>query len=179
MVKVNLDKIKVQYITGDVVMGELLADLPADGLSIEQAFELYIESMQWANGDRFFIEREDEIKEELLPPDTFKNPSDEKCVNMNVLDTELKQDIAALYNDYVDQNKMEPRFATVSIQYPQEEKFEVVFKMSSDYIEDEDDQIYYYFDSLDDLLGCCACPASSGLGGGFAVMNVVEFFDEL
>lgn len=175
MVKVNLDKIKVQYITCDVCMGELLADLPADGLSIEQAFELYIKSMQWANGDRFFIEREDEIKEELLSTGTSIDNGDKTCVNMNVIDTESKQEILALYNDYVDHNKKEPRFATVSIKYPQEAEFDVVFKMSSDMIEKEDEKIFYYCDSLKDLLGCCG----SLCGDEFIVVNVVEFFDEL
>lgn len=83
MVKVNLDKIKVQYITCDVCMGELLADLPADGLSIEQAFELYIESMQWANGDRFFIERIAEPQKELIPISTYADPCGDKGANGN------------------------------------------------------------------------------------------------
>lgn len=65
MSQLRLEYIKAAYHTSDVCMGELLADIPADGLSIEQAFELYIKSMQWANGDRFFIEREDGIKEEI------------------------------------------------------------------------------------------------------------------
>lgn len=89
--------------------------------------------------------------------------------------TELKDDITALYNDYVDHNKKEPRFATVSIKYPQEAQFDVVFKMSSDMVEEEDEQIFYYCDSLNDLLGC----SSSLCGDEFIVVNVVEFFDEL
>lgn len=89
--------------------------------------------------------------------------------------SEIKENIIALYNDYVDQNKKEPRFATVSIRYPYEEQFDVVFKMSSDVIEEEDDQIFYYCDSLNDILGCCDEPH----GDDFKVINVVEFFDEL
>ena len=35
--KVTLDRIKAEYHGNDVCMGELLAALPADGLSIEEA----------------------------------------------------------------------------------------------------------------------------------------------
>lgn len=35
-------------------MGEMLASVPADGLTVEEAFYLYIRAMQWAEGDRFF-----------------------------------------------------------------------------------------------------------------------------
>ena len=34
-------------------MGEMLASVPADGMSIEDAFYLYIAAQNWANGDEF------------------------------------------------------------------------------------------------------------------------------
>ena len=34
-------------------MGEMLASIPADGMSIEDAFYLYIAAQNWANGDEF------------------------------------------------------------------------------------------------------------------------------
>ena len=34
-------------------MGEILASIPADGMSIEDAFYLYIAAQNWANGDEF------------------------------------------------------------------------------------------------------------------------------
>lgn len=46
-------------------MGEMLASIPADSLSLEQAFELYIEAMKWAEGDRFFVCKNDEPMQEL------------------------------------------------------------------------------------------------------------------
>ena len=41
------------YHKSDVVMGEMLASVPADGMSIEDAFYLYIAAQNWANGDEF------------------------------------------------------------------------------------------------------------------------------
>lgn len=53
-------KIREEYKKGDVTMSELLAALPADCMSLEQAFQLYIQAMNWANGDKFFVERPNE-----------------------------------------------------------------------------------------------------------------------
>ena len=35
-------------------MGELLADFPTDGLSIEEVHEVYMMMQNWANGDKFY-----------------------------------------------------------------------------------------------------------------------------
>ena len=45
-------KIQEEYKKGDICMAELLAALPADCMSLEQAFQLYIQTMNWANGDK-------------------------------------------------------------------------------------------------------------------------------
>ncbi|GLL53410.1 hypothetical protein KUBF_10720 [Bacteroides finegoldii] len=45
--------------------GELLAALPADGLSIEEAFELAVAARKWADGDRFYRSINDGEPEEL------------------------------------------------------------------------------------------------------------------
>lgn len=66
MGKLNLNHIKEQYKFSEVCMGELLADIPAEGLSIEDAFELYIRCMQWVEGDKFFVEKPDEDEVELF-----------------------------------------------------------------------------------------------------------------
>lgn len=63
--KVTLDRIKVEYHGNDVCMGELLAALPADGLSIEEAFELAVAARKWADGDRFYRSINDGEPEEL------------------------------------------------------------------------------------------------------------------
>lgn len=47
----------------DICMSELLASISADGLSIEDAFELYIQAMKWSDGDRFLVVSDDEQKE--------------------------------------------------------------------------------------------------------------------
>ena len=49
----SLTKVKEMYHKSDVVMGEILASIPADGMSIEDAFYLYIAAQNWANGDEF------------------------------------------------------------------------------------------------------------------------------
>ena len=49
----SFTKVKEMYHKSDVVMGEMLASIPADGMSIEDAFYLYIAAQNWANGDEF------------------------------------------------------------------------------------------------------------------------------
>ena len=49
----SLTKVKEMYHKSDVVMGEMLASVPADSMSIEDAFYLYIAAQNWANGDEF------------------------------------------------------------------------------------------------------------------------------
>lgn len=44
----SFNKAKDMYHKSDVVMGEMLASIPADGMSIEDAFYLYIAAQNWA-----------------------------------------------------------------------------------------------------------------------------------
>lgn len=50
----TFEKIIEQYTQSEVCMGELLANISADGMSIEDAFELYIKAMNYAEKDEFF-----------------------------------------------------------------------------------------------------------------------------
>lgn len=50
----RLDKIEEEYKNQDNVMSEVLATESADGLTIEEACELYMRAMNIANGDRFY-----------------------------------------------------------------------------------------------------------------------------
>lgn len=52
--RMTLEKLKEEYLNSDVCMGEMLLSIPADGLSIEEAFELGIAAKKWADGDRFY-----------------------------------------------------------------------------------------------------------------------------
>ena len=52
-VPLSLTKVKEMYHESEVIMGEMLASIPADGMSIEDAFYLYIAAQNWANGDEF------------------------------------------------------------------------------------------------------------------------------
>jgi len=63
--RMTLEKVQEEYHTNDVCMGELLDALPADGLSIEEAFELAIAAKKWADGDRFYRSINDGEPEEL------------------------------------------------------------------------------------------------------------------
>lgn len=63
--KMTLEKLKKEYRNSDVCMGEMLLSMPADGLSIEEAFELSIAAKKWADGDRFYRTVEDGEPEEL------------------------------------------------------------------------------------------------------------------
>ena len=46
-------------------MGDLLCSIPADGLSLDEAFELTIAAKKYADGDRFYRIIEDHEMEEL------------------------------------------------------------------------------------------------------------------
>lgn len=50
----RLDRIKKEYMNQDNVVSEVLATESADGLTIEEACELYMRAMNMANGDRFY-----------------------------------------------------------------------------------------------------------------------------
>nr|DAE55332.1 MAG TPA: NADH-PPase NADH pyrophosphatase zinc ribbon domain [Caudoviricetes sp.] len=63
--KLTLDNVKEEYQKSDVCMGETLAFIPADSLSLEEAFQLYIEAMKWAEKDRFYVSKEDSLPQEL------------------------------------------------------------------------------------------------------------------
>ena len=52
---ITLDAIKTKaYFESEVCMDELLASESANGMSIKDAFELYIQAMNWSDGDRFY-----------------------------------------------------------------------------------------------------------------------------
>lgn len=63
--KLKLEEIQAEYHKNDVCMGELLASLPARGLTMEEAFELNIAAKKWADGDEFFRVIDDTKPEKL------------------------------------------------------------------------------------------------------------------
>lgn len=69
----TFEKIIEQYTQSEVCMGELLANISADGMSIEDAFELYIKAMNYAEKDEFYQLADREVK--LL---TAKNEDDKR-----------------------------------------------------------------------------------------------------
>lgn len=63
--KLTLEEVQAEYHESEVCMGELLAVIPARGLTIEEAFELSIEAKKWADGDEFYRVIDDEKPEKL------------------------------------------------------------------------------------------------------------------
>ena len=61
----TLNKIKEDYMANDSCMSELLAATPADGLTLEQAFQLYVRAKSWADDDVFHVLRDGEPFEVL------------------------------------------------------------------------------------------------------------------
>ncbi len=59
---ITFDKIKEEYFESEVCMGELLADISADGLTLEQAFELYCKAKEWADGDEIIVKQSEAIQ---------------------------------------------------------------------------------------------------------------------
>lgn len=55
---INIDKvlefIKDEYRKNDLCMGEILANTSANGLTLEEAHELYKKSLNWSDGDEFY-----------------------------------------------------------------------------------------------------------------------------
>jgi len=59
-------KIQDLYEQDDVCMYDLLGAIKCSelgDLTLEQAFELYIEAKKWADGDKFYVEKEDKREE--------------------------------------------------------------------------------------------------------------------
>lgn len=63
--KLTLEEIQAEYHKGEVCMGELLAVIPARGLSMEKAFELNMAAKKWADGDEFYRVIDDGKPEKL------------------------------------------------------------------------------------------------------------------
>lgn len=49
-----LNFLKSEYLESDVCMAEVLASTSASELTLEEAFEVYIEAMRWSDGDTFY-----------------------------------------------------------------------------------------------------------------------------
>lgn len=78
----DLDYIKSIYSCSEVCLGETLASIPADGLTLEEAFDLYIVAMKWGEGDRFYrVDKEGDAFEYKSQEESTESesPSVEKC----------------------------------------------------------------------------------------------------
>lgn len=71
----TLEQIKNEYHNSEVCMTELLASISAQGLNLEEAFDLYIAARKWADGDHFSCHRDVDDIEELGEPSNKYNYS--------------------------------------------------------------------------------------------------------
>lgn len=81
---VTLEDILNTYFGSDVCIGETLADIPADGLSLEDAHQLYMKAMNKVEEDIFFRLADGEIQVLTSDEEVHKNALDE-LVNQLVI----------------------------------------------------------------------------------------------
>ena len=77
-------KIIRQYAQSEVCMGELLANISADGMSIEDAFELYIKAMNYAEKDEFYQLADGEVKLLTAESEDDKQPLKQLLDSLNM-----------------------------------------------------------------------------------------------
>lgn len=66
----TLDDVKEIYMDSPVCMSETLATIPANGLSLEEAFDLYAKAIEWSDNDKIVISQNPETVEISLSPET-------------------------------------------------------------------------------------------------------------
>ena len=72
------------YAHSYVCMGELLANISADGMSIEDAFELYIKAMNYAEKDEFYQLADGEVKLLTAKSEDDKQPLKQLLDSLNM-----------------------------------------------------------------------------------------------
>ena len=92
-----------------------------------------------------------------------------------VVNNPVQQAIRSKFIEFCDTNEHEPRYANCEIEWLDDHnKCEVTIKMSSDVVKGEDDEIFYYCDSLKDLESLTEAGCED-----FIVTEVYSFEDEL
>ena len=130
----NLESIKQTYQKENICMAELLAAEPADGLSMEQAFELYVQAKNWADSDTFYIQSNGEELTEITSA-------------RNSLIAELDR----AYNEFYKKNNRFPIYADCEVSFKDDgTTTQMTITMDS---AEQDDDSYYYCNSLDGLKG--------------------------
>lgn len=71
----------------------------------------------------------------------------------------LKETIKELFDEYKSKHIFEPRFAHVQIEWDDatfdDEPYDAIIKLNTDVIADEDDEVCYYCEGIDELLLLC------------------------
>ena len=80
----TFEKIIEQYTQSEVCMGELLANISADGMSVEDAFELYIKAMNYAEKDEFYQLADGEVKLLTAKSEDDKQPLKQLLDSLNM-----------------------------------------------------------------------------------------------
>ena len=130
----NLESIKQTYQKENICMAELLAAEPADGLSMEQAFELYVQAKNWADSDTFYIQR-----------------SGEELTEITSARNSLMAEMDRAYNEFYKKNNRFPIYADCEVRFKDDgTTTQMTITMDS---AEQDDDSYYYCNSLDGLKG--------------------------
>lgn len=90
---VTLEDILNTYFGSDVCIGETLADIPADGLSLEDAHQLYMKTMNKVEEDVFFKLADGEIQVLTSDDEVHKKSAlDELVKSISYIDVVFKYD---------------------------------------------------------------------------------------
>ena len=137
----SLDSIKQTYQKEDNCMAELLASEPADGLSIEEAFELYIQAKNWADGDSFFTQT-DRKEMTAITSDAIIERKNRKA---------LIALMERAYDSFWKRNNHAPLYADCEIRF-KDDGTTTQITITMDSAEHKNDS-FYYCNSFDGLKG--------------------------
>ena len=89
--------------------------------------------------------------------------------------TDIQKQILASYDEFCQENGHEPRYAYCEIEWTNDHQTcEVVFKLSCDADESEDDKIFFYCNSVQNLLSMTEESAED-----FVITEIYSFEDTL
>ena len=84
--------------------------------------------------------------------------------------------ISRKYEKFLKQHKKEPSYASATVMWKDDGKTcDIMFKLSCDYDETEDDQIFFYCNGVDDLISL----SKEGMEDFTILADTIEFLDAL
>lgn len=138
---ITIEKIKEIYAQSEVCMGELLATISANGLSIEDAFELYIKLMNYAEGDQFYQLASEETK--ILNPEICHSAG-YSCQKPNYIEFDgatYPTKSVTIFKDTTEEEEV-----IVSVERLSQHLLDDICNYHTREAETVDEQIYFYLD---------------------------------